>query len=285
MKIAVTTASGNLGCAIINHLKDKIGAENVIGIARTPEKAKFLGVEIRKGDYNNKEDFKKALKKVDTLLLVSNMDYPDKRIQQHRNVIEAAKENGVKKIVYTSIIGAEKGNGFSPVVQSNRQTEEDIRNSGLQWAIGRDGLYIEPDLEYIETYKKDGAIINSAAEGKCGYTSRKELALAYYHLLMDDKLNGKTYNLLGEPVTQMQLVDALNKTYNLNLDYKSISVESFTKQRQAALGEFLGTIIGGIYEGISTGKFDEKSDFLEVAKRTHKSLDAMINDFICQKKL
>jgi len=211
------------------------------------------------------------------------MDYPDKRIQQHRNVIEAAKENGVKKIVYTSIIGAEKGNGFSPVVQSNRQTEEDIRNSGLQWAIGRDGLYIEPDLEYIETYKKDGAIINSAAEGKCGYTSRKELAFAYYHLLMDDKLNRGTYNLLGEPVTQMQLVHAINKSYNLNLDYKIISVESFTKQRQAALGEFLGTVIGGIYEGISTGKFDGKSDFLEVAKRTHKSLKEMINDFICQK--
>ena len=285
MKIAVTTASGNLGGAIINHLKHKIGAENVIGIARTPEKAKFSGVEIRKGDYNNKEDFKKALKNVDALLLVSNMDYPDKRIQQHRNVIEAAKENGVKKIVYTSIIGAEKGNGFSPVVQSNRQTEEDIRNSGLQWAIGRDGLYIEPDLEYIETYKKDGAIINSAAEGKCGYTSREELAFAYFNLLTDDKLSGKTYNLFGEPVTQKQLVEAINTAYNINLDYKSISVEEYTKQRQLALGEFLGTIIGGIYEGIRTGKFDGQSDFLEVAKRTHKSLDAMINDFICQKKL
>ena len=30
MKIAVTTASGNLGSAIINHLKQEIGAENAI---------------------------------------------------------------------------------------------------------------------------------------------------------------------------------------------------------------------------------------------------------------
>jgi len=283
MKIAVTTASGNLGGAIINHLKQKIGAENVIGFARTPEKAKSLGVEIRKGDYNNKEDFDKSLKDVDALLLVSGMDQPDKRIQQHRNVIQAAKENGVKRIVYTSITGAEKGNAFSPVVASNRQTEEDIRNSGLQWAIGRDGIYIEPDLEYIDNYKKEGGIINSAAEGKCGYTSREELAFAYFNLLTDDKLSGKTYNLFGEPVTQKQLVEAINIAYNINLDYKSISVEEYTKQRQLALGEFLGTIIGGIYEGIRTGKFDGKSDFLEVAKRTHKSLKEMINDFICQK--
>jgi len=205
MKIAVTAANGNLGATIINHLKQKFGSKNIIGIARTPEKGKFLGVEIRKGDYNNKEDFDKALKDVNAVLLVSGMDHPDKRVQQHRNIIEAAKNNGVQKIVYTSIVGADIGNAFSPIVASNRQTEEDIRSSELQWAIGRNGIYIEPDLEYIETYKKEGAIINCAADGKCGYTSRQELAFAYFNLLTNDSLLGKTYNLFGEPVTQHQL--------------------------------------------------------------------------------
>jgi len=280
MKIAVTTASGNLGKAIINHLKQEVGAENIIGIARTPEKALSLGVEIRKGDYNNKEDFNKALKDIDAVLLVSGMDHPDKRIQQHRNVIDAAKDNGVQKIVYTSIVGADEGNAFSPIVASNRQTEEDIRNSGMQWAIGRNGLYLEPDLEYIETYKKDGAIVNCAADGKCGYTSRQELAFAYFQLLIDDSLNGKTYNLFGEPITQQQLTKSINKAFNTNLEYKSISVEEYVKERQAALGEFLGTVIGGIYEGIKTGKFAGESDFFEVAGRSHKSIEEMINDFI-----
>jgi NAD(P)H dehydrogenase (quinone) len=279
MKIAVSTASGNLGSTIINHLKQEIGAENVIGIARTHEKAKHLGVEIRKGDYNSKDDFTTALHGIDAVVLVSGMDHPDKRIQQHRNVIEAAKENGVKKIVYTSIIGAEKGNAFSPIVASNRQTEEDIKNSGMQWAIGRNGLYIEPDLEYIETYKKDGAIINCAADGLCGYTSRQELAFAYFQLLINDGLKGKTYNLFGEPITQQQLADAINKAFNLMLEYKSISVEAYIKERQATLGEFMGTVIGGIYEGIKTGNFTGESDFSEVAGRPHKSIDEMIIDF------
>ncbi len=119
MKIAVTTASGNLGAAIINHLKQEIGVENIIGIARTPEKALSLGVEIRKGDYNNKEDFNKALKDVDAVLLVSGMDHPDKRVKQHRNIIEAAKNNGLQKIVYTSIIGSDKGNAFSLYLYNN----------------------------------------------------------------------------------------------------------------------------------------------------------------------
>ncbi|TLX72981.1 SDR family oxidoreductase [Labilibacter sediminis] len=279
MQIAVTTASGKLGSAIVNRLKLEIGAKNVIGIARSPGKAKSLGVEIRKGDYNSKEDFVKALKGVDAVLLVSGMDHPDKRIQQHRNVIEAAKENGVKKIVYTSIVGAEEGNAFSPIVVSNRQTEEDIKKSGMQWTIGRNGIYIEPDLEYIATYKKEGGIINCAANGKCGYTSRNELAFAYFKLLTEDGLLGGIYNLFGDPVTQQQLAEAINKAYNLTLSFKSVSVEEYVKERQAALGDFLGTVIGGIYEGIRTGKYDNSSDYLKVTQRAHKSLEEMINDY------
>lgn len=280
MKVAVTTASGNLGSTIIEYLKLEIGKENVIGIARTPEKAAYLDIEIRKGDYNNKQDFTTALQGIDTVLLVSGMDHPDKRIQQHRNVIEAAKEKGVKKIVYTSIMGAEKGNAFSPIVASNRQTEEDIINSGLDWAIGRNGIYIEPDLEYIDTYKKEGGIINCAADGRCGYTSRNELALAYFKLLTNNHLNSKVYSLFGNPITQQELTDAINKAYNLALDYKSITVDEYVNQRKAALGNFLGTIIGGIYEGIRNGAYNSKSDFYEVTKRKHQSLDEMIDAYI-----
>ena len=83
MKIVVTSASGHLGASIIKHLIKEIGKENVIGIARTPEKAKHLGIEIRKGDYNNREDFDAGLQGVDAVLLVSGMDEPQKRIEKH----------------------------------------------------------------------------------------------------------------------------------------------------------------------------------------------------------
>jgi len=207
------------------------------------------------------------------------MDQPDKRILQHRNVINAAKANGVKKIVYTSIIGAEVGNAFSPVVSSNRQTEKDIKESDLDWAIGRNGLYIEPDLEYIDTYIKEGGIVNCAGEGKCGYTSRTELAFAYFKLLTNNLLNKKTYNLIGKPITQLQLVDAINKNYNTNLIFKNITVEKFRDSRISDLGEFLGTVIGGIYEGIESGSFDRKSDFKEVTGRPHYSTEDMIKTY------
>lgn len=52
MRVAVTSASGQLGGAIVKALVEEIGAGKVVAIARKPEKAENLGVEVRKGDYD-----------------------------------------------------------------------------------------------------------------------------------------------------------------------------------------------------------------------------------------
>lgn len=271
MKIAITAASGNLGSAIVKATVALVSKANVIGLARTPDKAKHLGVEVRPGDYNDQKQLEQSLQSVDTLLLVSGMDAPDKRIGQHRNVIEAAKKAGVKKIVYTSVQGAEENTGFSPVVQSNRQTEKDVISSGLDWVVGRNGIYIEPDIEYIENYIKAGGIFNCAEDGRCGYTSRNELAYAYARMLTEDKHNGHTYNLHGEAITQQQLAEYFNSAFGTNLIYKSMTVEAYREERKAELGDFIGTIIAGIYQGIREGQSDNVSHYLAAAGREHES--------------
>ncbi len=199
------------------------------------------------------------------------MDAPEKRIEQHRNVIHAAKQAGVKKIVYTSVQGAEANTAFSPVVQSNRQTEDDVRASGMDYVIGRNGIYIEPDVEYIDNYKKAGAIRNCAGDGKCGYTTRPELAYAYAKMLSEDKHNGQTYNLNGEAITQYQLAEHLNSAFGTSLSYLSMSVEEYRNERINELGDFIGTIIAGIYQGIREGQSENPSDFEKATGRKHTS--------------
>ncbi len=271
MKVAITSASGQLGAAIVKQLIKQVPNHNIVAIARSPENAKSLGVEVRKGDYDKKNQFKESLKDIDVVLLVSGMDAPDKRIEQHRNVINAAKETGVKKIVYTSVIGDDKNTSFSPIVASNRQTEKDIRNSGLQWTIGRNGLYIEPDVEYIDNYIKAGKIANCAADEKCSYTTRDELAYAYSKMILEDKHNGHTYNLGGEPITQQKLTEYMNQAFGTNLVYESMSVEDYKQERTKELGEFLGNIISGIYSGIRNGTIQFESDYETAAGRRHIS--------------
>ncbi len=279
MKVAVTSASGQLGSAVVKQLIQELGKDQVIGIARTPEKASHLDVDIRKGDYNNRQELDEALFGVEAVLLISGMDVPEKRIQQHRNVIAAAKSNGVQKIVYTSIVGDTQKTAFSPIVRSNRQTEKDIQDSGLQWAIGRNGIYIEPDLEYIDHYVKAGEISNCAGNGKCAYTSRGELGHAYAQMLLHKDHDGKVYNLVGEGISQAHLAELINKVYDTHLIYRPVSGEAYEKERKEALGDFIGTVIAGIYEGISIGAFNVDSQFNKAAGRPHKAPLALIEGF------
>ncbi|RDE22913.1 SDR family NAD(P)-dependent oxidoreductase [Motiliproteus coralliicola] len=278
MKIAITAANGQLGRAIIRAcqaLQREQGSNlELIGLARSPDKALDLGIEVRPGSYDEPQQLRRSLQGVDCLLLVSGMDAPEQRIQQHRNVIEAAKSAGVKKIVYTSVQGAETSTSFSPIIQSNRQTEQDVRESGLEWVIGRNGIYIEPDIDYLDSYKQLGAIRNSAAEGRCGYTTRAELGYAYARLLIEPSHNGQTYNLHGEALCQQQLVDYLNQTFDTGLTYEPMSDEAFEADRQQELGEFVGSIIAGIYQGIRLGKSDNPSQFEQAAGRPHLSWDS-----------
>ncbi len=279
MKTAITSASGQLGSAIAKQLIKKFGKDDVIAIARTPEHAESLGVEVRAGDYTQKEQFDTALRGVDTLLLVSGNDDPEKRKQQHANVIDAALAAGVHKVVYTSIIGPSSTSDFSPVVKSNRHTEEYLKNSGLTWSIGRNGIYLEPDLEYLNYYQKDGKITNSAGDGRCAYTTRKELADAYARMLTEDQHNGQTYNLAGPAITQYELADLMNEVFGTNLHYEPMSGEAYRQQRIDELGEFMGTVIAGIYQGIRNGAMDVPSDYRKAAGREHISIREAMKHF------
>jgi NAD(P)H dehydrogenase (quinone) len=273
MKVAVTAASGNLGRAIVNSLIPEIGVEKLIGFARTVEKANDLGIEVSKGDYNSKNDFLSALNGVDVLLLVSGMDHPDKRIQQHRNIIEAAKEAGVRKIVYTSIVGKPGDSLFDAIVNSNRQTEQDIQSSGIEWSIGRNGLYIEPDLEYIDNYKKAGSISNCAGSGLCSYVSRDELANAYANMIRNDSCNSRIFNLCGDAISQEQLAAYLNLYFKTELAFRDMPVDSYLNFQEETNGPFLGPIIAGIYTKIRNGEFNVESHYEEACGRKHIGWD------------
>ena len=271
MTFAVTAVSGQLGHSIAKKLIALPGDVPVIGLARTPARSPIWVIEVRPGDYDQPDQLKASLAGVDALVIVSGMAAPEDRIRQHRNVIDAARAAGVRKLVYTSIQGPMRGHPFRPWFKATARPKPTSWPAVWIGPSGANGIYIEPDIEYLDSYKARGEIANSAGQGKCGYTTRSELAHAYAALLTRDDLNGAAYDLNGTPITQSDLTDYLNRTFGTDLTYREMTPEAFVADRSAELGDFIGPIIGGIYEGIRQGAYDRPGDFAEVTGRPHQS--------------
>jgi NAD(P)H dehydrogenase (quinone) len=278
MRIAVTAATGHLGAAIVRALKEMPGI-TPIAVARTPGKAAALGVETRAGDYDDAAQLQAAFREVDSVLFVSGMAPPQQRIHQHCRVIDAARQAGVGHVVYTGVVTEGGGPGFREIQAMSLETERHLRESGVEFTIGRDSIYLEPDLEYVGDYVKSGRIWNSAGEGRCAYTSRSELAQAYAKLLTEPRHRGRTYTLAGPPVTQGELAGTLNAVLGTNLQYLAVPADEYRRECVSVMGEYLGGVIAGIYDGIREGALDLPSDFAEILGRPHRTVEQMIRDF------
>ena len=195
MTIAVTGATGQLGRLVIGRLKDKTRGADVVALARTPKKAEDLGVEVREADYTKPETLEAALAGVDTLLFISGSELVD-RHGQHHNIIEAAKNAGVKRIVYTSMLYADR----SPIslAADHWATEQELTASGIPFTILRNGWYTENSTASIPGALAGGALLGSLGEGRISSASREDYADAAVAALLDESHNGKTYELAGD---------------------------------------------------------------------------------------
>src|SRR4051812_10600835 len=106
MSIAVTGATGQLGRLALEALAGRIQGRQRIALARNPEKMPDIGVAVRPFDYDRAAALGASLADVDTLVLISSSEV-GKRVDQHRNVIAAAKAAGVGRIIYTSLLHAD----------------------------------------------------------------------------------------------------------------------------------------------------------------------------------
>jgi NAD(P)H dehydrogenase (quinone) len=92
MTIAITGATGQLGRLVVDKLKGKVLAREIVVLARSPAKASDLEIAVREAGYSKPETLERALNGIDTLLISSSEI--GRRAAQHRNVINAAKKAG-----------------------------------------------------------------------------------------------------------------------------------------------------------------------------------------------
>lgn len=103
--ILIIGATGRLGSAVMAQLLKKSSLNRVIALVRYDNKAAPLirkGVDICSADYDDVPSLDAAISGIDKVLLISGTDAAN-RLAQHKNLIDAAKENGLKFMPHTVV--------------------------------------------------------------------------------------------------------------------------------------------------------------------------------------
>lgn len=197
MKIGISGASGNLGSATVRHLKARLGGQaNIVGISRTPEKVEALGVEARRGDFDQPETLAVAFEGLDRLLLIptDNMQ-PGVRAKQQSAAIEQAVATGVQHVVLLSAVGAR----FAEVPhlwESYFVPEQFLMRSAERWTIVRMAYYAESFVQEAQMSLAQGAHV-SLAPTPVNFVAREDVAAASAAVLATEGHHGTIYQATG----------------------------------------------------------------------------------------
>ena len=226
--IAITGAAGKLGQLVLKGLLQQVPANQVVATVRSLEKAddlRALGVQVREADYDRPEMLLEAFRGVDKLLLVSAV-VPGQRFGQHKAVINAAKQAGVKLVAYTSILRA--GTSELLLAQEHKKTEEYLKDSGLEFVLLRNGWYLENDTGSLTAALAQGALIGSSGQGRFASASRADYADAAVAVLTQPGHTNKIYELAGDQSFSMpELAEEVSKQAGKTVVYNDLPSAEF----------------------------------------------------------
>lgn len=194
--IMVTGANGQLASLTLQELAERhVPAQ---GGSRSPAEGQ------RRLDFDDPTSL--DLAGVSTLVLISaGYAEDDQVITRHRAALDAAVRNGVSHVVYTSLAGDGDHLGFA---LAHRATEHLIKASGLGWTVLRNGLYAEL-FGALLTWTADG-VESPFGDGALAAVARADLAAAAAVVAGDPTAHaGKTYELVGEPITAVAIAESL----------------------------------------------------------------------------
>lgn len=156
-------------------------------------------MEVREADYTRPDTLNKALAGIDTLMMISGSEI-GQRVAQHRNVIDAAKQAGIRRVVHTSLLHAERST--LDLAPEHVETEALLQASGLSVTLLRNGWYTE---NYTASVGPAVAVLTSAGH------------------------DGKTYELAGDSAyTLADLAAEISRQTGKDIPYKNLPPADYT---------------------------------------------------------
>lgn len=228
MTYVVTGATGHLGRLVVETLLERgVPAEQIVATGRDTTRLADVadrGVQVRRADYDDTSSLQTAFAGATRVLLVSASEV-GKRASQHANAIDAAREAGVDLLVYTSIANA--GSTGMRLAEEHQTTEQTLAESGVPFALLRNGWYVENYTDQLTTTLEHGAVLGSAGEGRVSGATRADLAEAAATVLVEGEA-GQVLELGGdEAFTLAELAAEIGRAAGREVTYQDLPAEQF----------------------------------------------------------
>ena len=237
----VTGVGGYIGAAVVESLlKDgvpageiRVTSRNVAVLARWRDR----GVQVHLADFNDKAALVEGFRGAEHLFMVSTMEVGVNRQQQHRNAVDAAREGGVRHIVYTSFLTAGNPAVDSFEVTDHKFTEKLIRDSGIRWNFMRNNQYADAMAENQAAIAiSSGKSIGNTGGGRVGFVSRDDVAAVAAKLLQGRGELDRAYEVTGPETLDLREVAGLIK----ELSGADFEVIDLTDEQMYAMWDSLG---------------------------------------------
>ena len=256
-----------------------VGADNVVAIARNLEKAKQLlpdDIEIRQGDYDDKNSLVSAFEGLDKVLFISSQPGGKiSRLEQHTNVVDALKEAKVKFVAYTSFPHADQAK--SALASDHTATEKLIVESGIKHSFLRNNWYLENEVGFLNGEN----IVYAAGNGKVGWALEREYAEGAVKVLVSDATKD-VYEFAGASRSYADLAKAVGEVYGKEIAVTNVASDDYKAGlEKAGLDENTIGFILMIQDLIKQGELtEETSDLVDVLGHELKALPEAIKEVI-----
>ncbi|HEX8235543.1 MAG TPA: complex I NDUFA9 subunit family protein [Abditibacteriaceae bacterium] len=156
--IFLTGATGFIGSHLARHLGDAGVPLRVLVREHSRGKKQLEGVpgiEFATGDVLQPESLREGVQDCDTIIHLVGIiketkqnSFHEAHVEATRNVLAAAKQNGIKRYIHMSALGT-RAHTASQYHRTKWQAEELVRASGLNWTIFRPSLVYGEGSEFI----------------------------------------------------------------------------------------------------------------------------------------
>jgi NADH dehydrogenase len=221
--VGITGGTGFVGGSIVKKLLEE--KRNVRCLARKSADSKDLkkqGVEIYKGDVTGKSSIEKSffhdlayvIHLVGIIKETDNQTFEEVHFEGTKNIVDLAKEAGVKKIIQMSGLGT-RPNAKSRYHATKWEAEEYLRKSGLNYTIFRPSIIFGRDDEFINTFMrmiKLSPFIPVLRGGKLQPIHLGDVTSCFVQALTNPETDRKTFELGGsEQLTLEEIIRLIMK--------------------------------------------------------------------------